>query len=130
VIASYVASLGSHIVPAMNRPPHRDSLDTFLVERYWPGIDLAGLRDALPRLEAAARAMTAEGRRVEHVGSILMPVDQVVFSLIAAGDESLVRQLNDRADLPADRIAEAIALLAGDTPGGGTGASEPTPDGD
>jgi hypothetical protein len=34
-----------------------------------------------------------------------------VFSLIAAGDESLVRQLNERADLPADRIARAIALL-------------------
>ncbi len=40
-----------------------------------------------------------------------MPVDQVVFSLIAAGDESLVRRLNERADLPADRITRAIALL-------------------
>jgi hypothetical protein len=101
----------------MDGPLSTDSLDTFLVERYWPGVDLAQLRDALPRLEAAARAMTAEGRRVEHLGSILMPVDQVVFSLIAAGDESLVRQLNERADLPADRIAEAIALLASSTLG-------------
>ena len=71
--------------------------------------------------------MTAEGRRVEHVGSILMPVDQVVFSLIAAGDESLVRQLNERADLPADRIARAIALpgggvMPGDRDGGASGA--------
>ena len=55
--------------------------------------------------------MTAEGTRVEHVGSILMPADHVVFSLIAAADESVVRQLNERANLPADRIAEAIALL-------------------
>ncbi len=96
----------------MDGPLDLDALDTFLVERYWPGVDLATLRAALPRLEAAARAMTAEGRRIEHVGSILMPVDEVVFSLIAAGDESLVRQLNERADLPADRIAEAVALLA------------------
>jgi hypothetical protein len=85
---------------------------TFLVERYWPGIDLATLRELLPRLEAAARAMTAEGTRVEHVGSILMPVDEVVFSLIAASDEALVRELNARAELPVDRIAEAIALMA------------------
>ena len=96
----------------MDRRPDPDPRETFLVERYWPGVDLAVLRDVLPRLEAAARAMTAEGSPVEHVGSILMPVDQVVFSLIAARDEGLVRQLNERADLPADRIAAAIALLA------------------
>ncbi len=117
MVASYVCRGDGRTVPAMNRPLDPDALETFLVERYWPGIDLARLRDVLPRLEAAARAMTAEGSRVEHVGSILMPVDQVVFSLIAAGDESLVRQLNERANLPADRIAEAIALLAGVMPG-------------
>jgi hypothetical protein len=55
--------------------------------------------------------MTAAGSPVAHVGSILMPVDQVVFSLIAATDAALVRELNERADLPVDRIAEAIALL-------------------
>jgi hypothetical protein len=54
--------------------------------------------------------MRAEGAPVEHVGSILMPVDEVVFSLIAARDESLVRELNERAGLPVDRITVAIAL--------------------
>ncbi len=108
----------------MNRPLDRDPVATFLVERYWPGVDLPTLRSALPRLEAAARAMTAEGSRVEHVGSILMPVDEVVFSLIAAGDESIVRQLNERADLPVDRIAEAIALLAALAPRGETDDGE------
>ena len=95
----------------MDRPRDPEALPTFLVERYWPGIDLGTLVAALPRLEAAARAMTAEGARVEHVGSILMPVDEVVFSLIAAGDEGVVRRVNERAELPVDRIAEAIALL-------------------
>ena len=95
---------------------------TFLVERYWPGVDLSTLRGALPRLEALERAMTAEGTPVEHVGSILMPVDGVVFSLFAAGDEALVRELNERAELPVDRIAEAIALMASQAtdPNGGS----------
>jgi hypothetical protein len=97
---------------------------TFLVERYWPGIDLDRLRDALPRLESTATAMSAAGSPVEHLGSILMPDDQVVFSLIAATDLSLVRELNERAGLPADRIAVAITLLGGmapvDQPGGTT----------
>ena len=107
----------------MDRPHDPGLLETFLVERYWPGVDLATLRAALPRLEAAARAMSAEGRQVRHVGSILMPLDEVVFTLIAAGDESLVRQLNERADLPVDRIAAAIALLAAEA--GGLGPDDP-----
>jgi hypothetical protein len=94
----------------MDRSRDLDPIEIFLVERYWPDVDLAQLRDALPRLDAAASAMAAEGHLVEHVGSILMPVDHVVFSLVAAGDESLVRQLNERAGLPVDRIAKAIAL--------------------
>jgi hypothetical protein len=87
------------------------ALEIWLVERYWPGIDLRRLLEVLPRLDEAAEAMTAEGSPVEHLGSILMPVDQVVFSLISAADEALVRRLNERADLPVDRIAAAIALL-------------------
>ncbi|HEY7970482.1 MAG TPA: nickel-binding protein [Candidatus Limnocylindrales bacterium] len=103
----------------MDRPAATDALATFLVERYWPGIDLATLRPVLGRLDAAAEAMRAEGAPVEHVGSILMPVDEVVFSLIAARDESLVRELNERAGLPVDRITVAIALSSLPSPIGG-----------
>ena len=94
----------------MDRPTDGDPIETFLVERYWPEVDLGRLQAALPRLDAAAGAMAAQGHRVVHVGSILMPADHVVFSLFAAADETLVRQLNERAELPADRIARAIAL--------------------
>jgi len=99
----------------MDRPSDPVALTTYLVERYWPGVDVDALRAAIPRLEAAAREMTDEGTRVEHVGSILMPVDEVVFSLFTASDPAAVRRLNERADLPVDRIATAIALL-GDRP--------------
>jgi hypothetical protein len=56
--------------------------------------------------------MTAEGVQVQHLGSILMPVDEVVFSLIAAADESAVRDVNARAGLPVDRITAAITVRA------------------
>jgi hypothetical protein len=94
----------------MDRPSGPDALESFLVERYWPGIDLAGLRSVISRLDAAADAMAAEGVRVQHLGSILMPVDEVVFSLIAAPDESVVRDVNARAGLPVDRITAAITV--------------------
>ena len=93
----------------------RDRVDaprtqTFLVERYWPGVDEAIARSVVSNLERAARAMTAEGTPVEHVGSILMPADEVVFSLIEAVDEHAARQVNERADVPLDRIATAITF--------------------
>jgi Protein of unknown function (DUF4242) len=77
----------------------------YLVERYWPGIDETLLQDALPRLERAAEEMDAEEIRVEHVGSLLIPSDQVVFSLIRATSEDQVRAVNERAHLPVDRIS-------------------------
>ena len=68
-------------------PSTQPQTQTFLVERYWPGVDEAIARTVVANLERAARAMTAEGTPVEHVGSILMPADEVVFSLIEAADE-------------------------------------------
>ena len=108
----------------MDGSPDAGSHATFLVERYSPGIDLAALREQLPRLEAAAHAMRSEGRDVVHVASILMPVDEVVFSLIEAADEALVRELNARAGLHVDRIATAITIAPGLVP---EPAGGPTP---
>ena len=111
MIASFVGPRASRTVRPMDRdpaatPPSR----TFLVERYWPGIDEPMARTVLSELERAARAMTREGTPVEHVVSILMPADQVVFSLFEAADEAVVRAVNERAEIPMDRIAAAVAL--------------------
>ena len=113
----------------MERPADAIPNPTFLVERYWPDVDLATLRDALVRLDATAAAMTVAGTRVVHVGSILMPADQVVFSLLVAADEAVVRAVNERSGLPFDRIAHAVTLLRpgtelGDVPSGSEFAGE------
>lgn len=94
------------LAPQSSRP----SMLTFLVERYWPGIDEAGARSVVAVLDARAREMSANGEEVSHVGSILMPADEVVFSLISARDEAAVRALNERANAPLDRIATAVVL--------------------
>ena len=86
---------------------------TFLVEGYWPDIDEAHARALAASLERAAEAMAAEGIQVEHVGSILMPRDGVVFSLITASDEAVARQLTARAGVHPDRTAAAIRLTDG-----------------
>jgi Flp pilus assembly protein CpaB len=81
----------------------------FLVERYWPGVDEDLLSSALPRLELSARAMTAEGHEVHHVGSFLMPADQVVLSVIRAESEAMVWEVNQRAAMPVDRVARVTS---------------------
>ena len=85
----------------------------FLVERYAPGIDERGAAAVVSSLELAARQLTSEGTPVEHVGSFLMPADQVVFSLMTGADEATVRAANERADVPLDRIAAAIPFGLG-----------------
>jgi hypothetical protein len=96
----------------MNRPAGASpGSRTFLVERYWPEIDEPRAHELARSLGRAARAMAAEGTAIEHVGSILMPRDRVVFSLIEAADEASARQLTARVDAPADRIALAIRLI-------------------
>jgi len=94
----------------MDRSDEASRGHTYLVERYWPGIDEPRLRAVLPSLERAARDMREEGQSVEHIGSILMPIDQVVFTLIDASNEAVVREVNERADLRIDRIAVAIQV--------------------
>jgi hypothetical protein len=44
-----------------------------------------------------------------------MPTDQVVLSVIKAESEATVRDVNERADLPVDRIAKIIAHGFGGT---------------
>jgi len=95
-------------------PPDASAELTFLVERYWPDIDEPGARRLAASLGEAARRMAGEGIAIEHIGSILMPRDQVVFSLIKATDEASARRLTARAEAPADRIAMAIRLWEGD----------------
>ncbi len=45
---------------------------TYPVERYRPGVDDGTLRDPVPRLDEAALEMSAAGRSVRHVGSLLI----------------------------------------------------------
>jgi hypothetical protein len=88
----------------------------YLVERYWPGVTSEQLRDALERARWLMGQMTDEGTSIRHVSSILIPAEEVVFSVYEGPSPLVVRQLNQRADIPVSRIIEAIAV-AGDQAG-------------
>jgi hypothetical protein len=81
----------------------------YLVERYWPGVTSEILLDALNRGRQMEQAC-AEETRVHHVISILVPVEDVVFSLYEGRSMLAVNQLNESAAIPVSRVVAAITM--------------------
>lgn len=88
-------------------------MPTYLVERYWPGVTSELLLEALNRGRRVMEQMCVEGTRVRDITSILIPSEEVVFSVYEGPSAAAVRQLNDRADIPVSRIVEAVAITHG-----------------
>jgi hypothetical protein len=86
------------------------SLTTYLVERYWPGVSPAELADAMTRARRSASTMRRQGKRIRYLQATLVPDQETVLCLMEAESADLVAELNERARIPYDRIAEAIAV--------------------
>jgi Nickel responsive protein SCO4226-like len=87
---------------------------TYLIERYWPGVRIERLRDALQRGRRVMEQMNGEEAHLRHIGSILIPDEEVVLSVYEAPSAEAVGQLNERASIPVSRIVEAI-VVTGDS---------------
>lgn len=88
-------------------------LRTFMVECYAPGIQAAEVAADGDRARAAAEAMRRDGRRIEYVRGLLLPLDEVVFHLFLAQDAGLVREAVLRAAVTCERIVESIVVETG-----------------
>ncbi len=88
-------------------------LRAFMVECYAPGIEAAGVAADGARAQAAAEAMQREGRRIEYVRGLLLPMDEVVYYLFLAQDAGLVCEAVSLAAVTCERIVESIVLEAG-----------------
>jgi hypothetical protein len=91
----------------------RTSVPTYLVERYWPGVTRELLLEALNRARRVIDEMGAEGMRIRDVSCILIPGEEVVFSVYEGPSANAVRQLNERAGIPVSRIVEAVSVTGG-----------------
>ncbi len=85
-------------------------MPTYLVERYWPGVTSELLLEALNRGRRAMEQMSVEGTPVRDITSILIPREEVVFSVYEGPSANAVRQFNERVGIPVSRIVEAIAI--------------------
>lgn len=83
---------------------------TYLLECYEPGLERAEVESATDRALAAAAKLREEGRKVEYVGAILVPEDEVVFHIFAAESEAAVREAGVRASVEYERVVESVAV--------------------
>src|SRR6266568_6900609 len=88
----------------------RTDMPTYLVERYWPGVTSELLLEAADRARHVIAEMTREGTRIRDVSCILIPAEEVVFSVYEGPSAAAVRELSERAGIPVSRIVDAIAI--------------------
>lgn len=87
-------------------------MPTYLVERYWPGVTSELLVEALSKGRKVMRQMRAEGTPVDHVTSILIPAEEVVFFMYEGPSAAAILELNERAAMPVSRIVDALPVKA------------------
>jgi hypothetical protein len=88
----------------------REPPQTFLVEHYRPGRDLAYLTGSIARVREAVAQMGQAGETVRYVSATIVPGDESVLCLIEAASEDVVADVYGRAEVSFDRISAAIWL--------------------
>ena len=86
--------------------------ETFLVERYWPGVGRTDLVTAEERLSGAAGELTRDGIPIRIVSSTWIPADEVVLTLFEAGEEDDVLEVARRGGYPFDRM-QRVEVVTG-----------------
>ena len=80
----------------------------YLVERHLPKFNSDQLIAAAGRAKSVTAQMTQEGTPVRYLRSFFIPGEEKCFCLFDGPSASAVQQANERAELPFERIVEAI----------------------
>jgi hypothetical protein len=78
--------------------------NTFLVERYWPGLTKDEFAGAERRLRRAVRDLVRTGAAIRLVSSTFIPAEEIVLSVFEAPGEAAVVEANLRSGVRFDRV--------------------------
>jgi uncharacterized protein DUF4242 len=81
----------------------------YLVELYLSRTDPTAVEAGAENARLAAEELTREGTPVNYVSSLFVPEDETCFYLYEAASAEVVREAAVRAELPFERVIEAIA---------------------
>lgn len=82
----------------------------YMVERFLPQITNEQLVAAAARAKSTTAQMTEEGTPIRYLRSIFIPGEEKCFCLFDAPSAELVEEANERAQIPFDRVVEALHI--------------------
>lgn len=85
-------------------------MSVYLVDRNLPGITMEQLAAAQRSAIETSHRFTEEGKPVRYIRSLYVPGESHVMCLFEAGNEGLVRDVNQAAGIPFTRVLEAHDL--------------------
>ncbi len=86
----------------------------YMVERHLPGITNDQLTAAAGRAKATTAQMTEEGTPVRYLRSTFIPGEDKCFCLFEGPSEDAVKEANERAEIPYQRVVEAAHIASED----------------
>ncbi len=84
----------------------------YLVERKQPGMSVDQFYAAQAAAIEMSRLFTAEGKPARYIRMTLVPGEGRCLTLFEATSAKLVQELHEMAQIPFDRIIEALELTA------------------
>jgi hypothetical protein len=78
------------------------------VESYHSGLRAEELQKMVSRIREAISEMSADGKAIRHVSSMIVPTDESFLCLIDAASEQYVRVAYERAGFSYQRISPAL----------------------
>lgn len=85
-------------------------MQVFMVERSLKGIPMDQLAAAQQRAIRTAGDMSAAGTPIRYIRSTFVPQTGQCMCLFESGDCEAVKALNRQAQIPFDRVTEALDL--------------------
>ncbi len=86
----------------------------YMVERHLPGITTDQLSAAASRAKSTTAQMSEEGTPVRYLRSTFVPGEEKCYCLFEGPSADVVEQANKRADIPYERVVEAMHITSED----------------
>ncbi len=82
----------------------------YMVERTLTGITMEQLGDAQKRAIETSAAFAEEGKQCRYIRTTFVPSEEKCMCLFEASSAQLVEECNQQAQIPYDRVVEALDL--------------------
>ncbi len=86
----------------------------YMVERHLPGITSDQLSAAAARAKSTTAQMSEEGTPIRYLRSTFVPGEEKCYCLFDGPSAEAVEQANKRADIPYERVVEAMLIESDD----------------